>query len=877
MGASTTSGEIFAHGPGRHRIVGGLGKDTLRLDWSGLKIGVKGSAGVASVTGHEGQFSWRDDLGPLKFGGRWTETAAEASFSPRDTGDPFQFDGALWLSNGYHLGNGSSRDLWRSGDGGATWTLVNGQTPYDAYSRIEVLDGYMYAIRDSVWRSHDGVAWEQVAEKTPFDEGQGLFEMRATVFNGRLWVIAPTAAWSSADGVTWTKEADLPFDARLNFALTVFDGKLVLAGGFSVIPNDPPEAGYPNFTSYNDVWTSVDGRTWEPATLSAEWDARQWLHMEEVDGLLYLFGGYSNREARNLNDMWVSKDGITWTEVQLDEVWSGRHWSSVYVVDNRIILAGGNDSVPGYSRLRNDVWTYSDDGQLSSASFSGIDRFELLLGEGANDVQLGAGADLVVGGLSDHILRGGAGDDEISGAGGADQLFGEDGDDRVEGGAGDDLLEGGAGADILEGGEGADRLSGDDGNDRLYGNEGNDRVEGGAGDDMLDGGDGADRLVGGLGVDRLIGGGLDEDRFQAAKLWLSAESGAVAWYIADFDGDGRDDLFRYLPSVSGADMFLSSGTGFDAAGSWTLAGSGSRRWFLGDFNGDGRDDILRYIPKVTGAEILLSTGSSFALSGSWTSAGFGNEGWSIGDFDGDGRDDLLRYSVADRTTQVLLSTGSAFARPTTWAVSDSGRSGWLIGDFNRDGRDDLLRRSAENDAEVLLSNGTGFDGAQTWFRSAAPGEWRIGDVNRDGADDVLLMSQSGVQAMLSTGSRFRVAFEMTKESAGQGGWFLGDFDGDGGTDLLRQTSNGTVESLLVGPTSNDVFEFELGFGHDVIEDFGRTDLIRFGHGFFDDFEQVRAAAQTVEAGVLIAVDQENSLLLSGIELASLTADHFIFG
>jgi hypothetical protein len=41
------------------------------------------------------------------------------------------------------------------------------------------------------------------------------------------------------------------------------------------------------------------------------------------------------------------------------------------------------------------------------------------------------------------------------------------------------------------------------------------------------------------------------------------------WYVGDFNGDGKDDIFRYCPSnrpcgsvKSGAEVFLSTGTGF---------------------------------------------------------------------------------------------------------------------------------------------------------------------------------------------------------------------------------------------------------------------------------------------------------------------------
>lgn len=117
--------------------------------------------------------------------------------------------------------------------------------------------------------------------------------------------------------------------------------------------------------------------------------------------------------------------------------------------------------------------------------------------------------------------------------------------------------------------------------------------------------------------------------------------------MGDFDGDGRSDIFRYVPEVTGAEVFLSNGRSFVRAGGWTGAGYGTAPggWYVGDFNGDGRSDLSRYIFDISGADLFLSTGASFTPAGSWTPAGYGSapNGWYLGDFNGDERTDLFRY------------------------------------------------------------------------------------------------------------------------------------------------------------------------------------------------------------------------------------------
>ena len=53
-------------------------------------------------------------------------------------------------------------------------------------------------------------------------------------------------------------------------------------------------------------------------------------------------------------------------------------------------------------------------------------------------------------------------------------------------------------------------------------------------------------------------------------------------------------------------MFLSDGRRFSHSGSWTGAGQGSDGWYRGDFDGDGKDDIFRYRPGYSGAEVFLA-------------------------------------------------------------------------------------------------------------------------------------------------------------------------------------------------------------------------------------------------------------------------------
>jgi hypothetical protein len=139
-------------------------------------------------------------------------------------------------------------------------------------------------------------------------------------------------------------------------------------------------------------------------------------------------------------------------------------------------------------------------------------------------------------------------------------------------------------------------------------------------------GDGKDDIFrytnenGGAEVMLSNGGGFAEP-----VLWTHAGvRGGQGWYIGDFNGDGKDDVlrcdaldyFRLGTENGGAEVLLSNGGGFPdgSLSPWTQAGvRGNVGWYVGDFNGDGKDDLIRYINKNGGADVLISNGYQFPI------------------------------------------------------------------------------------------------------------------------------------------------------------------------------------------------------------------------------------------------------------------------
>jgi VCBS repeat protein len=254
-------------------------------------------------------------------------------------------------------------------------------------------------------------------------------------------------------------------------------------------------------------------------------------------------------------------------------------------------------------------------------------------------------------------------------------------------------------------------------------------------------GDAAADLVVHAGTDVSVrtnfGGGFDSGSVVSSGWGLfhgkQVDGDLGRLYFADFNGDHRTDMIVH----NGTDISvrLNTGSVFDGGRS-VSSGWGSfhglevpgnlGRLYFADFNGDGRADM--FVHSGTDLSVRLNTGSGFD-GGRSVSTGWGlfhgkQVAGDLGrlyfaDYNGDGRDDLIVHNGSDLS--VRLNTGSGF---------DGGRSvssGWglfhgldvagnlgrlYFADYNGDGRDDLIVHSG-TDISVRLNTGSGFDGGRS--------------------------------------------------------------------------------------------------------------------------------------------------------------------
>jgi uncharacterized repeat protein (TIGR01451 family) len=250
---------------------------------------------------------------------------------------------------------------------------------------------------------------------------------------------------------------------------------------------------------------------------------------------------------------------------------------------------------------------------------------------------------------------------------------------------------------------------------------------------------------------------------QASQTWGSGfgATNSYATATADFNGDGRDDLWQVSRTASNAVAYvwLSTGSGLEAYQPWGSGFGATDEYETGtaDFNGDSQADLWQ-VSRTTGnsvARVWLSTSSGLQSYQAWGSGLGATNDYTTqtGDFDGDYRADLWQVSrtVGNTMASVWLSTGSGLATSQAWGTGFGATNSYVTGtaDFNADGRADLWQRPAGGvgAADVWLSRGASLSVKQS--SGLINGSWGnvfTADLSGDGRADLWQVPATGGSA-----------------------------------------------------------------------------------------------------------------------------------
>ena len=239
-------------------------------------------------------------------------------------------------------------------------------------------------------------------------------------------------------------------------------------------------------------------------------------------------------------------------------------------------------------------------------------------------------------------------------------------------------------------------------------------------------------------------------------------------WVADFDGDGRQDFLYATTSGTNGLFQVQKNSGstsapaqFAAATTFYSIPNGQNAspfvgWYsnayarLMDFNGDGRSDMVYsdfgascggdICTYTTVFRALISTGTSFTNSAFWTCDQIGSPcsmSPIVADFNGDGLSDVMTLvgDISGSSWSIAYGSGAGLTTPV--AISPPGGLYDIVVDYNGDGRADILYNSGGSLA-VAISNGTGFDAGPVIPLAAtlADNTLRLLDLDGDGQEDI---------------------------------------------------------------------------------------------------------------------------------------------
>ncbi|HVH46112.1 MAG TPA: hypothetical protein VM925_27370 [Labilithrix sp.] len=304
-------------------------------------------------------YSWRDGAALKKFRGKywllggWTN-GPRPEWDGDDTTNEVlsSTDLVTWKVELRHVSQPSTEGRR------ARWTRRHtfGSVVFKDHLWVIGRDHVMTPPIGDVWRSPDGLRWEQVLAEGPW--GRKRMPM-ITVFDGAIHVlggeldvsgepgVSTSTHFRSVDGLHWEQLPDMPF-VRSSGAAVEQCGKLLVMGGNS----GGTTVGTPR-VRHNDVW-AWDGKTWKRQIEHAPWPGMMWIDAVNYDGKAWILAGRSGDDdpSQEIRGAWFTEDtGRTWTYTQAP--WPGSHADGVEATpEDGIVMASGAKTSTSTFRLK---------------------------------------------------------------------------------------------------------------------------------------------------------------------------------------------------------------------------------------------------------------------------------------------------------------------------------------------------------------------------------------------------------------------------------------------------------------------------------------------------------------------------------------------